>query len=51
MFAAVGNRVTGLHRERIGPVALDPGLSQGAWRNLTADEVAGLAECGAPAGA
>jgi 16S rRNA pseudouridine516 synthase len=51
MFAAVGNRVTALHRERIGPVALDPGLPQGAWRNLTADEVAGLADCGAPAGA
>jgi len=51
MFAAVGNHVTALHRERIGLVALDPELLPGAWRNLTADEVAGLADCGAPAGA
>ncbi len=49
MFAAVGNHVTGLHRERIGPVALDPDLPPGAWRNLTADEVAGLADCAAAA--
>jgi len=51
MFAAVGNHVTALHRDRIGLVALDPELLPGAWRNLTADEVAGLADCGAPAGA
>jgi 16S rRNA pseudouridine516 synthase len=50
MFAAVGNRVTGLHRERIGPMPLDPALPPGAWRTLTADEVAGLASCGAAQG-
>ena len=48
MFAAVGNRVTALHRERIGPVGLDPALPPGAWRELTPDEVAGLADCGEP---
>ena len=45
MFAAVGNRVTALHRERIGPVALDPALPPGGWRDLTAAEVTGLADC------
>jgi len=45
MFAAVGNRVTALHRERIGPVALDPALLPGGWRDLTAAEVTGLADC------
>jgi 16S rRNA pseudouridine516 synthase len=42
MFAAVGNRVLTLHRERIGCVALDPGLAPGEWRPLTAEEVACL---------
>lgn len=46
MFAAVGNRVTGLHRERVGPLELDPTLPPGAWRDLTPGEVAGLADCG-----
>jgi 16S rRNA pseudouridine516 synthase len=46
MFAAVGNRVTGLRRERIGGVSLDPALPPGGWRALTGDEVAGLADCG-----
>lgn len=45
MFAAVGNRVTMLHRERVGGVALDAALAPGAWRALTEDEVAGLADC------
>jgi 16S rRNA pseudouridine516 synthase len=45
MFAAVGNRVAELHREQIGPVALDPRLAPGGWRALTAAEVAGLADC------
>ena len=49
MFAAVGNRVTVLHRERIGPVALDPALPPGGWRDLTAGEVASLADCTATA--
>jgi len=49
MFAAVGNRVTGLHREGVGPVALDPRLAPGGWRALTEDEVAALADCGGSA--
>ncbi|TVU62246.1 pseudouridine synthase [Vibrio echinoideorum] len=38
MFAAVGNRVVGLHREQIGEVSLD--VEEGQWRYLTNDEVA-----------
>ena len=45
MFAAVGNRVVALRRERIGCIALDPALAPGQWRELTADEVAALASC------
>ncbi len=37
MFAAVGNRVVSLHREKIGNISLDVGL--GEWRYLTMDEV------------
>ncbi len=40
MFAAVGNRVLALHRERIGGLALDPGLAAGQWRELTPAECA-----------
>lgn len=39
MFAAVGNKVTGLHRERIGRVTLDTALDPGESRPLTQDEV------------
>lgn len=39
MFAAVGNKVTGLHRERIGEIRLDEELEQGQWRYLTETEV------------
>ncbi len=39
MFHAVGNRVLSLHRERIGPLALDS-LPPGKFRHLTAGEVA-----------
>lgn len=38
MFAALGNRVTALHRERIGALALDPLLAPGEWRYLDPDE-------------
>ena len=38
MFAAVGHRVLKLHRERIGPVALDPALAPGEYRPLTEAE-------------
>jgi 16S rRNA pseudouridine516 synthase len=40
MFAAVGNHVTGLHRDRIGGLALPDDLESGAWRILTPDEQA-----------
>lgn len=39
MFAAVGNRVIGLHREQIGGIKLD-GLAPGEWRELNEDEIA-----------
>lgn len=38
MFAAVGNRVVGLHREQIGAVELAD-LAPGEWRHLTEEEV------------
>lgn len=38
MFAAVGHRVRQLHRERIGPVVLDPALAPGRFRALTEAE-------------
>ncbi len=37
MFAAVGNRVISLHREKIGEISLD--IDVGQWRYLTVDEV------------
>ncbi|WP_373183053.1 pseudouridine synthase [Halomonas campaniensis] len=39
MFAAIGNHVTALHRESIGPLALGD-LPVGAWRELTEEEIA-----------
>ncbi|MCU7921165.1 MAG: 16S rRNA pseudouridine(516) synthase RsuA [Candidatus Thiodiazotropha sp. (ex Dulcina madagascariensis)] len=39
MFAAIGNRVTSLHRESIGTLVLDEGLSAGEYRPLRPDEV------------
>ncbi|MBR4458837.1 MAG: rRNA pseudouridine synthase [Clostridia bacterium] len=42
MFAAVGREVTELHRERFGPLALDPDLQPGGWRDLTEDELQAL---------
>lgn len=44
MFASLGNHVLALHRERIGPVALDADLLPGESRYLTPAEVAGLVE-------
>lgn len=43
MFAAVGNRVVALHRERIGSLTLDSDLQEGQWRELTKEEVETLA--------
>lgn len=40
MFAAVGNRVVGLHRERVGTLELDEDLEPGQYRPLTAEEIA-----------
>ena len=40
MFAAVGNKVIGLHREQIGALALDEALEPGEYRELSAAEVA-----------
>lgn len=42
MLAAVGNRVEGLHRSRIGPLVLDGDLPPGQWRWLTPAEVDAL---------
>lgn len=37
MFAAVGNRVEALHRERVGQWELDPQLQAGEWKFLNLD--------------
>ena len=42
MFAALGNHVTGLHRERIGGLSLPADLPAGGWRILTAAEQAAI---------
>jgi 16S rRNA pseudouridine516 synthase len=39
MLAAVGNRVEGLHRSRIGQLQLPPDLAPGQWRWLNAVEL------------
>ncbi|WP_045859574.1 pseudouridine synthase [Teredinibacter purpureus] len=40
MFAACNNRVTSLHRYRIGPITLDTHLEEGDFRLLTPSEIA-----------
>lgn len=42
MFAAVGNHVEALHRERLGGFPLPDDLPPGEWRLLTADEIAAI---------
>jgi 16S rRNA pseudouridine516 synthase len=42
MFAAVGNHVTALHRDRIGGLALPDDLEPGAWRILGEDGLAAI---------
>ena len=42
MFAALGNRVTALHRERIGGLSLDADLGPGDWRALSPVERASV---------
>lgn len=39
MFAAVGNHVTALHRDRIGGMDLPADLAPGAWRKLSPSEL------------
>lgn len=39
MFAAVGNHVEALHRDRIGGLDLPADLAAGEWRRLTPDEL------------
>ncbi len=43
MIAAVGNRVEGLHRSRIGSLALPDDLAPGGWRWLTAQDLLSIA--------
>ncbi|WP_417699603.1 pseudouridine synthase [Pseudophaeobacter sp.] len=40
MFAATGNHVVGLHRERLGDLTLPDGLAPREWRLLTGEEIA-----------
>lgn len=42
MFAAVGNRVVELHRERIGDITMDEDLEPGEYRPLTEAEIASV---------
>lgn len=42
MFAARGRTVTALKRLQFGPLALDERLAPGAWRELSANELAAL---------
>ncbi|MGB5445659.1 MAG: 16S rRNA pseudouridine(516) synthase RsuA [Psychromonas sp.] len=44
MFAAIGNHVTELHREKIGGIELDPSLALGEWRYLSVQEVNSIGE-------
>lgn len=39
MFAAIGNRVVELHRDRIGSIELDESLEPGEYRDLTEEEI------------
>jgi len=39
MFGHFQNKVIGLHRERMGPLQLDPALAPGHYRPLTTAEI------------
>lgn len=39
MFGYFDNKVTGLHRERMGPLVLDASLAPGQYRQLTDEEI------------
>ena len=49
MFAAAGHEVLKLHRCSFGPLEMDPELPEGAWRELTEDELRAL-QCAAGLG-
>lgn len=51
MFGVYGAGVNALHREAIGPVALDPALAPGQWRELTGEELDALRRAGQREGA
>lgn len=42
MFASLGNKVIGLHREQIGQIELDANLAAGEWRYLTDEEASSI---------
>jgi 16S rRNA pseudouridine516 synthase len=42
MFAAIGNHVTALHRDRIGGLDLPPDLAPGSWRVMGEGDLAAL---------
>jgi len=42
MMEAVHNQITALERKTFGPLALDPTLARGEWRELTAEETDAL---------
>lgn len=42
MFGHFQNEVTALHRLSMGQITLDSALAPGAWRSLTADEIAAI---------
>ena len=44
MFAAVGNHVEELHRERLGGLALPDDLALGQWKLLSPEEIASIFE-------
>jgi 16S rRNA pseudouridine516 synthase len=46
MIAAVGNRVVGLHRSRIGNLSLPADLPPGQWRWLTTEELRAASDRG-----
>jgi 16S rRNA pseudouridine516 synthase len=48
MIAAVGNRVEGLHRSRIGSLELPADLKPGQWRWLTAQDLLSIAAAPLP---
>lgn len=50
MFAAVGNHVTALHRDRIGGLALPDDLDPGAWRRLEPQDAQRIFQADASAG-